>query len=331
MMSTLANFGRLLIARNLQLLVPILILTVLMTVLSPYFMTPQNIINLSNQIAINLIIAAGMTLLITSGGIDLSVGSTVGLCSMAAAVYFQNGYDAWFGPYGAIVLGLLVGASVGLVNGLMVAVIGIPAFIATLGSMIAVRGLVFIVSGGRAIMGLDPEFLGVFSGFFYGVPKPVLIALLAGCLAAFVLNRTVTGRLLQGLGGNERCLYTAGIKVRTLRIASYVMMGTLAGLAGLTLTSTLAAAEPFGGNWYELEAIAVVVMGGTLLSGGRGTVLGTMLGALLLGLVSNSINLLGINQNYHTFLVGAMIFAAIILGSPVLSAVRNRPSTAASR
>jgi ribose transport system permease protein len=316
----MSKLMQVLIARNLQLAVPIVLVVVAMMVLSPYFMTTQNIINLSNQIAINLIIAAGMTLLITSGGIDLSVGSTVGLSSVAVAVYFQNGYSDVFGPYGAVLVGLMAGAVVGLVNGVLVAILGIPAFIATLGTMIAGRGLVFVFSGGRAIMGMDQTFLDLFSGFAFHFPKPVMIALLAAAIAGFILNSTITGRLLQGLGGNERCLYAAGIRVRSLKIGAYVMMGVLAGLAGLTLTSTLAASEPFAGTWYELEAIAVVVMGGTLLSGGRGTVTGTMLGALLLGLVSNAINLLGINANYQTFIVGAMIFVAIVLGSPVLSA-----------
>lgn len=307
---------------NLQLLAPIVLLCVVMTVMSPHFLTGQNMINVSNQIAVNLIIAAGMTLLITSGGIDLSVGSIVGLTSVVAGLYFQEGYGEAFGPYGAIFAALAMGGVVGLLNGFLVAVVGIPAFIATLGTMIAVRGLVFVFSGGRAIMGMDDQFLNVFSGFLVGFPKPVLIALLAAGVAAFVLNQTTIGRLLQGLGGNERCLHAAGIRVRRLKVGAYVVMGILAGLAGLTLTSTMAAAEPFGGNWYELEAIAVVVMGGTLLSGGRGTVMGTVLGALLLGLVSNAINLLGIDANYHTFIVGAMIMTAIILGSPVLARSR---------
>lgn len=319
-MNTTAKAIHFLVLRNLQLLLPIALITVFMVVMSPYFMTTQNMINLSNQIAINLIVAAGMTLLITSGGIDLSVGSTVGLSSVAVAVYFQNGYGAVFGPYGAVVIGLFAGAMMGLVNGVLVAVIGIPAFIATRGTMIAGRGLVFIFSGGRAIMGMDPQFLDLFSGFAFYFPKPMMIALLAAAIAAFVLNRTVIGRLIQGLGGNERCLYAAGIRVRSLKIGAYILMGLLAGLAGLTLTSTLAASEPFAGSWYELEAIAVVVMGGTLLSGGRGTVMGTLLGSLLLGLVSNAINLLGINANYQTFIVGVMIFGAIVMGSPVLSA-----------
>lgn len=310
--------------RHLQLLPVILVIAIAMTLLSPYFFTSQNMINVANKISINLIIASGMTLLITSGGIDLSVGSTVGLSSVAAAVYFQNGYDSILGPYGAIPLGIAVGALVGLVNGVLVALVGIPAFIATLGTMIAVRGLVFLVSGGRAIMGLDPQFLKVFSGFVFGIPTAGIVAGVTALAAAFILNRTVTGRLLQGLGGNERCLYTAGIRVRRLKLGAYVMMGALAGLAGLALTSSLAASEPFAGNWYELEAIAVVVMGGTTLLGGRGTIAGTTLGAVLLGLVANAINLLGISANYQTFVVGGMIMIAIILGSPAVTGAKSR-------
>lgn len=309
---------------HLQLLPVILLVVIAMTFLSDSFLTSQNIINLGNRVSINLIIAAGMTLLITSGGIDLSVGSTVGLSSVAAAVYFQNGYEEIFGAYGAIFFGLGVGALVGLLNGILVAFMGIPAFIATLGTMLAVRGFVFITSGGRTIMGFEQAYIDVFSGFSFGLPRAVIVATLTIFIASFVLNKTAIGRLLQGLGGNERCLYTAGIRVKRLKLGAYVMMGVLAGLAGLTLSASLSASEPFGGSWYELDAIAVVVMGGTALAGGRGTLMGTTLGAILLGLVANSINLLGISAYYQTFLVGVMIMSAIIVGSPVLTGARVR-------
>lgn len=309
---------------HLQLLPIIVLLVLAMTLLSDSFMNTQNMINLANRISINLIIAAGMTLLITSGGIDLSVGSTVGLSAMAAALYFQNGFDAIAGPYGAIALGLGVGAMVGLFNGFLVAILGIPAFIATLGLMLTVRGIVFIVSSGRTIMGFGQTYIDTFSGFTFGLPRAAIVAGITALLASFVLNRTTTGRLLQGLGGNERCLYTAGIRVKRLKMGAYVMMGLLAGLAGLTLSASMSAAEPFAGTWYELDAIAVVVMGGTALAGGKGTLMGTTLGAILLGLVANSINLLGISAYYQTFLVGVMIMLAIVLGSPVLTGARVR-------
>jgi ribose/xylose/arabinose/galactoside ABC-type transport system permease subunit len=230
------------VSRHLQLLPAILAIAIAMSFLSQYFLTSQNMINVANQISINLILASGMTLLICSGGIDLSVGSTVGLTSVAVAVYFQNGYDAIGGAYGAIFVGVFVGALVGFVNGVLVAIFAIPPFIATLGTMIAVRGLVFLTSGGRAIMGMDPAFLEVFSGFAFGIPKPMIVAALTALAAGFVLNKTVVGRLLLGLGGNERCLYAAGIRVTRLKLGSYVMMGALAGVAGMTLTSSMAAA-----------------------------------------------------------------------------------------
>ncbi|MEO9781230.1 MAG: ABC transporter permease [Sedimentitalea sp.] len=312
--------------RHLQLLPVIILIAVAMVFLSDGFTTQQNIVNLANRVAINLIIAAGMTLLITSGGIDLSAGSTVGLSAVAAAIYFQNGWDIALGPAGAILFGIGAGVAVGLVNGVLVAFLNIPAFIATLGTMLAVRGLVFITSGGRTIMGFGQGYIDTFSGFTLGVPRAVIVATLTVIVAAFVLNRTITGRLLQGLGGNERCLYTAGIRVKRLKLGAYAMMGGLAGLAGLTLSASMSAAEPFAGTWYELDAIAVVVMGGTALSGGRGTLMGTTLGAILLGLVGNSINLLGISAYYQTFVVGLMIMAAIVVGSPVLTGTRKGQS-----
>jgi ribose/xylose/arabinose/galactoside ABC-type transport system permease subunit len=305
--------------RNLQLLPAIIAIVVAMTLLTDSFFSTQNIINLANRVSINLIIAAGMTLLITSGGIDLSVGSIVGLSSSMAALYFQNGFDSVGGTFGAAVLGVGVGVLVGLANGVLIALLNIPAFIATLGTMLAVRGLVFITSGGRTIMGFSDGYTNLFSGFSFGAPNAVIVAGCTVLLAGFVLNHTVTGRLLQGLGGNERCLYTAGIRVKRLKLGAYVVMGMLAGLAGLALSASMSAAEPFAGSWYELDAIAVVVLGGTSLAGGRGTVVGTTLGAILLGMVANSINLLGISAYYQTFLVGVMIMLAIVIGSPVFA------------
>ncbi len=310
--------------RNLQLLPVIIIVVLIMALVSDAFMTSQNMINLANRISLNLILASGMTLLITSGGIDLSVGSTVGLSSVAAALYFQTGLDVYGGPYGVIPLGIAVGGLIGLLNGSLVAFMGIPAFIATLGMMLTVRGAVFLFSGGRTIMGLDQRAIDVFSGFTFGIPRAVLVAGATVLIASYILNRTVTGRLLQGLGGNERCLYMAGIRVKRLKLGAYLLMGMLAGLAGLTLTASMSASEPFAGSWFELDAIAVVIMGGTALAGGRGTVMGTTLGAILLGLVANSINLLGISAYYQTFVVGAMIMLAIIAGSPVISGMQLR-------
>jgi ribose/xylose/arabinose/galactoside ABC-type transport system permease subunit len=293
----------------------ILALSIFLSLVSPYFLNATNFINIGNQIAINVIIATGMTMVICSGGIDLSVGSNVALTGVIVAVYFSVAGSGFFSVLFGIILGIVVGMLIGFMNGMVISLLRVPPFITTLGTMGVVRGLALVFSGGRPLMGMPDNFLSVFSGFVEGIPKPVIVATLIALLGAFLLNKTTLGRYAKALGGNERCVRISGIHAKKYKIILYTFEGALAAISGLALTSMMATAEPIAGNWYELEAIAVVVMGGTSLQGGKGTILGTVLGALLLGITRNGLNLIHVPANYHQLLVGVIILLAVVAGS----------------
>lgn len=294
----------------------IIVLGVFLSIASPYFLKLTNFVNIGNQIAINLIIAVGMTFVIISGGIDLSVGANVALTGIIVARYFL----AVGGGFSLTVLGLfvgiLIGIAVGLVNGLLVTRLNVPAFIATLGTMTAFRGLALVISNGRVLYGMPKSFESVFAGFIGGViPKPVVVAVVVAAAGVFLLNRTTLGRYTKAIGGNEHCIKVCGIPIERIKLLIYVICGVVASISGLALTSMMNAAEPIAGNFYDLDAIAVVVMGGTSLAGGRGTVVGTILGALLLGIVRNGLNIMKVPPNYHQLVVGIIILGAVIAGS----------------
>lgn len=297
------------------LIVAIVLLSVILAFFSPYFLKINNFINIGNQIAINVIIAMGMTLVICSGGIDLSVGANVALTGIIVALFFQDGRSDPLSVVVGLLIGLVVGIAIGLVNGVIVSLLRVPPFIATLGTTGVFRGLALIFSKGRPIMGMPDNFLAVFSGFLYGIPKPVIAALVIAAMAAFLFYKTTLGRYIRGMGGNEQCIRICGINLYKYKVLIYTITGCLGAVSGLVLTTTMATADPLAGNWFDLEAIAVVVMGGTSLEGGKGTIYGTLLGALLLGLVRNGLNILGVQANYHQLFVGIIILIAVLLNS----------------
>jgi ribose transport system permease protein len=212
-------------------------------------------------------------------------------------------------------LGLATGTVIGIVNGLIINALGVPPFIATLGTMGVMRGLALIASNGRVLYGMPKGFESTFAGFIGGVPKPVILAIVIAIIGAFILNKTTLGRYAKAIGGNERCVRVCGINIEKRKLTIYAIGGVLASISGLALTSMMNAAEPIAGNFYELDAIAVVVMGGTNLMGGKGTMLGTILGALMLGIVRNGLNIMKVPANYHQLLVGIIILVAVIIGS----------------
>ena len=297
------------------LIFAILALSLFLTLASPYFLNINNFINIGNQIAINIIIATGMTLVVCSGGIDLSVGSNVALTGVIVALYF---YGVEPGPF-SILLGVLVGIGVGsligLLNGILVSILKIPPFITTLGTMGVVRGLALVFSGGRPLMGMPDGFLALAGGFIFGVPKSVVVAVLIAIIGYIILDKTILGRFARALGGNERCVLVSGINTKKYKIFIYTLEGALAAISGIALTSMMATAEPIAGTWYELDAIAVVVMGGTTLEGGKGSIPGTVLAALLLGITRNGLNIMGVPANYHQLLVGIIILIAVVAGA----------------
>jgi ribose transport system permease protein len=294
----------------------IIVIGIFLSFASPYFLKANNFVNIGNQIAINLIIAVGMTLVITSGGIDLSVGANVALTGIVVALYFSSVGDDPYMIFLGLLLGVMVGSGIGLVNGFIINRLNVPPFITTLGTMVAFRGLALVLSNGRVLYGMPKGFESVFAGFVWGgIPKPVIAAIVTSIIGVFLLNNTTLGRYIKALGGNEQCVRVNGINIKKIKIIIYALGGAMASISGLALTSMMNAAEPIAGNFYELDAIAVVVMGGTNLMGGKGTVVGTILGALLLGVVRNGLNIMRVPPNYHQLVVGAIILAAVIAGS----------------
>jgi len=294
----------------------IIVIGIFLSFASPYFLKANNFVNIGNQIAINLIIAVGMTLVITSGGIDLSVGANVALTGIVVALYFSIAGDDPYMIFLGLLLGIVVGSGIGLVNGVIINRLNVPPFITTLGTMVAFRGLALVLSNGRVLYGMPKGFESVFAGFVWGgIPKPVIAAIVTSIVGVFLLNNTTLGRYIKALGGNEQCVRVNGINIKRIKIIIYALGGAMASISGLALTSMMNAAEPIAGNFYELDAIAVVVMGGTNLMGGKGTVVGTILGALLLGVVRNGLNIMRVAPNYHQLVVGIIILAAVIAGS----------------
>lgn len=289
---------------GLVLLVGILALT------APGFWSGRNLILIVRQIAINGVLAVGVTVVLLTGGVDLSLGSVVALAGVAAASVAQPGeWSVW----GALLWGVLVGGICGLTNGMVVAWGRVPPFVVTLGMMTVARGLALLVSGGRPVSNLAPEFTGLGSGDVLGVPIPVWILGGVGFATALGLRRLRIGRHVYAVGGNEVAAYAAGIEVRRVKLFAYGFCGAMAGLAGVILASRITAGQPNAGMGYELDAIAAVVIGGTSLSGGVGGVGGTLLGALLIGVVNNGLDLLNVSSYYQQIVKGLLIVGAVWL------------------
>jgi ribose transport system permease protein len=284
----------------------------------PDFLKAGNLLNIANQIAFIAIIAIGMTLVIVSGGIDLSVGSLVALTAMVAARLIRDlGGGTGAGLAAVIVCcttAIGVGALAGGLNGALIARLRIPPFIVTLATMSIAAGLAFMISRGESINEVPPAIGWLASGTLIGeIPNSVLwMGILFG-LAHVVMSRTTFGRHLYALGGNRQAAWLCGLPVRRVELAAYVLSGGLAGLAGVLMLSQYASASPNYGVTYELQVIAAVVVGGTSLSGGRGTIFGTLLGALLIAVVQNGMNLLGLSSDPQKVVLGLVILAAAVV------------------
>jgi ribose transport system permease protein len=292
-------------------LLGLLILVIVVSAINPGFLEPLNILNLLRQVAINALIAFGMTFVILTGGIDLSVGSTLALSSALMASLLVAGFH----PLLAIVAGCVIGAILGAVNGLMVTKGKMAPFIATLATMTIFRGLTMVFTEGNPITGLsDSLMFQLFGrGYFVGIPVPAITMAITFALLWVVLHKTSLGRKTYAIGGNERASIISGIKVHRVKIMVYSLAGLLAGLAGAILTSRLDSAQPTAGTSYELDAIAAVVLGGTSLSGGRGRIVGTLIGALIIGALNNGLNLLGVSSFYQLVVKGIVIVIAVLM------------------
>ena len=295
-----------------------LILVVVLAASNQFFLTPGNISNILLQTSINGVLAIGMTFVILTRGIDLSVGSVVALAGMISASFVTASASATVpgGPYPmivALVVGILVGIASGSIGGVIVSRVAVPAFVATLGMLSAARGLTLIYGGGRPVPSLTPAFRWIGTGNLFGIPLPVVILLIVFGVSWFVLTRPRFGRYLYEVGGNQQAAMTAAINVGLISLLVYVIAGALSGLAGMLLSARTGSALPQAGIAYELDAIAAVVIGGTSLSGGIGRVTGTLIGALIIGVMNNGLDLLGIESYYQQILKGALIVGAVML------------------
>lgn len=313
----------LLLLRGRTLLV-LVILIVIFSALSSDYLTQSNLIVMTKHVSINAILGIGVTFVILTGGIDLSVGSIAGLSSMIAGGLLFHGLP-WFGGtlfFSAavvIVIGILIGAIVGGINGIIITRFNVAPFIATLGMLYVARGLAELRSGGGTFPDLSGSKARGNTGFgiigvddWLGVPVAVWIMILVAAVAVVVTTRTAFGRRVFAVGGNGRAAVLAGIRTKRVQIAAYVISGACAALAGLLLTSELGAAYPDTATTYELNAIAAAVLGGTSLFGGRGTIIGTVMGAFVIGFLSDGLVLIGVSTFWQSVVKGAVIVLAVI-------------------
>jgi ribose transport system permease protein len=288
----------------------LLILCIVMTILSPYFLTFNNLFNVGTQIAVIAILALGQTFVIVSGGIDLSVGSVLGL---AGIVFGWATAVANLPLPLALALGVGAGASAGLINGLLITLGNLPPFIATLAMLSAARGLALVISGGVPLNPIPGPILSLGSGDLFGfVPLPVILMLVMWAITVGILRSTYAGRAMYAIGGNEEASRLSGINVSRQKLLIYTLSGLFAGIAGILLTARLASAQPQAGFTFELDAIAAVVIGGASLSGGVGSASGTLIGALILGVLRNGLNLLNVSAFWQQVVIGAVIALAVM-------------------
>ena len=301
---------------------------VVFSILSPFYFSTANFLIMSSHVAIFGLLAVGMLLVILTGGIDLSVGSTLGLSGVIAGFLMQGVSLDWFGVilyppvWVVVVLTCAVGAFVGLINGALIAFFKVPAFVATLGLLYVARGVALLMTNGLTYnnLGGRPE-LGN-TGFnslgfdrLFGVPIGVLILAVVAVVCSLILTRTAFGRWVYSTGGNARAAELSGVPVKRVQILVYVMSGVCASIAGLVLSSQLTSAGPTAGTTYELTAIAAVVIGGAALTGGRGNIRGTMLGAFVIGFLSDGLVIIGVSSYWQTVFTGSVIVLAVLLNS----------------
>ncbi|MCU8508820.1 ribose ABC transporter permease [Vibrio vulnificus] len=294
-------------------LIALLFLIVVVSFLNPNFFTVDNILNILRQTSVNAIIAVGMTLVILTAGIDLSVGSVLALCGAFAASLVAMEVPVLI----AVPTALLAGAALGAISGVIIAKGKVQAFIATLVTMTLLRGVTMVYTDGRPISTGFTDTADAFAwfgtGYALGIPVPVWLMVIVFAAAWYLLNHTRFGRYVYALGGNESATRLSGINVDKVKIGVYAICGLLAALAGIIVTSRLSSAQPTAGMGYELDAIAAVVLGGTSLMGGKGRIMGTLIGARIIGFLNNALNLLDVSSYYQMIAKAAVILLAVMV------------------
>lgn len=295
--------------RDAGTLLGLVLIAVVFSLLSPVFLTGPNIMNILQQSAINACIALGMTLVIISGGIDLSVGPVAALSAVLGAAMMVAGVPV---PL-AVLAALAVGMACGVVNGVLIAWGGLQPFIVTLGGLSLFRAFALIYTGGTPIFGIPDGFRAFTNGTVLGVPNPVLIVLVLAFVAWVILNRTPLGEYMMAVGGNEEAARIAGVPVKLTKLATYVISGLMAAVAAMILIGRLGAAEPTLGTLWELDAIAAAAIGGASLMGGRGSILGTLIGCVILGALRNGLTLMNVQAFYQLLATGIIIIVAMLI------------------
>ncbi|MFC7344311.1 ABC transporter permease [Saccharopolyspora griseoalba] len=286
----------------------LIVVFVILSIVAPSFLSADNLFNLGSQTSVNAVMAVGVTLVIITGGIDLSVGSVAALSGVIGVMLMA---DFGFNPLLGILGGVAVGAAAGLVNGLLVSVVGLPPFIATLGMLSVGRGLVLIVTGAVAVFGAPDSFRLLGQGVIGALPIPVLLIVVVALLGHLVLTRTRLGRYAYVMGSNLEAARLSGVPVKRYTTSVYVLSGALAGLGGMIAASRINSGQPNFGEGLELDVIAAVVIGGASLFGGRGTVLGSLIGAFLVAVIRNGAVQLNIGTFYQNVLIGVIIWLAV--------------------
>ena len=297
--------------RKMGPFIALVVTFIVIAALNDSFVDPNNLKNLLRQVSINALISFGMTFVILTGGIDLSVGSLLALSSALMGSLIVSGMN----PMLAILAACFIGMGLGAVNGLVIAYGKVAPFIATLATMTIYRGLTLVYTNGNPISGLsdDTMFHDFGQGFFMGLPVPAIIMLLAFAVSWFILRKTPLGRKIYAVGGNESCARLSGINVKAIKLIVYTFSGFCCGIAALLLTSRLDSAVPTNAEGYEMNAIAAVVIGGTSMSGGEGSLIGTVIGTMLIGVIANGMNLLLIPTGPQRMVTGSIIVIAVIV------------------
>lgn len=305
---------------KLQSLIALFMLCIVFAILSDKFFTVANGLNVMRQISVNICISVGMTLIILTAGIDLSVGSVLALCGAITAGLLKHGIkieplhlDIGFTILGAILAGIIVGSLLGFFNGFVITKFKVPSFVATLAMLTIARGLTMLYTGGNPISSFDSAFTFIGGGWLLGLPVPVWIAALIVIAAIIVTKKLKLGRYIFAIGGNENAAKLSGININKVKIIVYTIAGALAAAGGIIVTARLDSAQPNAGTSYELDAIAAVVIGGTSLSGGRGSIWGTVLGALIIGVLNNGLVLLDVSVFWQQVVKGGVILLAVVI------------------
>ncbi len=320
------NSSALLLLLKARTFIALILVTVFFAVFAPNFLSAANMVIMSKHVALNAFLAIGMTFVIVSGGIDLSVGSIVGLCGMVAGYLVLNGIDlglGWSIQFNTLEICLMViavGVFIGAINAFLITKLNVAPFIATLGTLYVARGAAMLSSDGRTFPNLNgnpdygsDSFRWIGTGDILGIPVSIWMLVAVGILAAYIANRTPLGRFIYAVGGNERAAGLSGVKVTRVKYFVYMFSGFCGALVGIIISSQLVAAHPATGDTFELNAIAAAVLGGTSMAGGRGKIGGTIVGAFVIGVLSDGLVMMGVSSFWQTVIKGLVIIAAVVI------------------